>query len=136
MMKRATSGQRAATWMASIVLIAAALGCSSGGPDIVPVSGRVTRNGKPVPNVTIYFHPASGRPSLGECDADGRFTLRYTHDQDGAKVGNHTVCVVYFPDPSRGAAPADFKEIAAKYGTPEQSPLKIEIKKSEPNLEI
>jgi hypothetical protein len=113
-----------------------AVGCSGGGPDIVPVSGTVTRNGKPVPNVTIYFQPTSGRPSLGECDDQGRFKLRYTHDQDGAKVGMHSVYIVYFPDVTRGAAPADFKEIAAKYSTPETSPLKIELKRREDNLQI
>ena len=120
----------------AVVICISFASCGARGPDIVPVSGTVTRNGKPVPNVTIYFHPTSGRPSLGEVDSQGKFKLRYTHDQDGAKVGNHTIQIVYFPDPSKGAAPADFKEIVSKYGEPEKSPLKVELKKAERNLEI
>jgi hypothetical protein len=113
-----------------------AVGCSSGGPDIVPVSGKLTRNGKPVPFVTVYFQPTSGRPSLGNCDGEGRFKLGYTRDQDGAKVDTHSVYVVYFGEAAAGPAPADFKQIYAKYGTPELSPLKIEVKKAVSDLEI
>jgi hypothetical protein len=111
-------------------------GCSRSGPEIVPVTGTVTRNGKPVPFVTVYFQPTSGRPSLGNCDSEGRFKLGYTRDQDGAKVDTHTVYVVYFNEAAGGPAPADFKEIYKKYGTPELSPLKIEVKKPMKNLEI
>jgi len=135
-MNNRRSGGHRALWVGSALLLAALAGCSSGGPDIVPVSGRVTRNGKPVPFVTVYFQPTSGRPSLGNCDADGRFKLGYTREQDGAKVDTHTVYVVYFPEGSAGPAPPDFKDIYAKYGTPELSPLKIEVKKAMKDLEI
>src|SRR5262245_19892150 len=126
---------RAALTIGCLALLCTA-GCSSGGPDIVPVSGKVTRNGKPVPFVTVYFQPTSGRPSLGNCDGEGRFKLGYTRDQDGAKVDTHSVYVVYFPEGSAGPPPADFKQIYAKYGTPELSSLKIEIKKAVSDLEI
>ena len=58
---------RARTWFALLqAMLMTTLACSSGGPDVVPVSGFVTRNGKPVPFVTVYFQPTSGRPSLGD----------------------------------------------------------------------
>ena len=57
-------------------------------------------------------------------------------EQDGAKVGMHSVYVVHFAEAAAGPAPADFKQIYAKYGTPELSPLKIEVKKATNNLEI
>jgi|SRR6478672_4336290 len=117
-------------------LLGLVIGCSRGGPDVVPVTGVITRNGKPVPFVTVYFQPTSGRPSLGDCDAEGRFKLRYTREQDGAKVDTHSVYVVHFPEGGAGPAPPDFKQIYEKYGTPEKSPLKIEVKKAMRNLEI
>ena len=122
--------------LAIAVLSLTVTGCSKGGPEIVPVSGVVTRNGKPVPFVTVYFQPTTGRPSLGNCDAEGRFKLGYTREQDGAKVDTHTVYVVHFGEAAGGPPPADFKQIYAKYGTPELSPLKIEIKKPVSNLEV
>jgi hypothetical protein len=127
---------RCALLIAGVVVFAATIGCTKSGPDIVPVSGVVTRNGKPVPYVTVYFQPTSGRPSLGNCDAEGRFKLGYTREQDGAKVDTHSVYVVHFGEAAGGPPPPDFKQIYAKYGTPELSPLKIEIKKRESNLEV
>jgi hypothetical protein len=41
-----------------------------------------------------------------------------------------------FRKSQRALPPADFKEIYAKYGTPELSPLKVNITKAIRNLEI
>src|SRR5262245_33842470 len=109
------------------VCVAMLAGCSNDGPTIVPVSGVVTRNGKPVPNVEVYFMPAHGRNSVGTADDQGRFTLGYTPDQDGAVVGEHTVFVAYNPAMTTGtrqATPADLKPILDKYGSKEVSPIK------------
>ena len=87
-------------------------GCDSGGPKIVNVSGTLTRNGKPVPNLEVYFMPTHGRNSVGMADNQGRFSLRYTADQDGAVVGTHTVFVVFNPPRSgaeRVAAPEELQ---------------------------
>jgi hypothetical protein len=124
-------------WWAGSIAALAITGCAGGdAPDVVPVTGVATRNGQPIPSVTLCFQPASGRPSLGECDAQGKFKLRYTREQDGAKIGTHTVYVLYSTEASPGPAPKDIKAITDKYGTPEISPLKIEIKKREDNLEV
>lgn len=114
-------------------------GCDSGGPKIVPVSGTLTRNGKPVPNLEVYFMPTEGRNSVGMADDQGRFSLGYTASQDGALVGTHTVFVVFNPPRSgaeRVATPADLKPILDKYGSKETSPLQVEIKRAVNNLEI
>src|SRR5689334_17355476 len=79
-----------------VAALAAALsfvGCGSGGPEIVEIEGTVTRAGKPVPNVRIYFMPDDGRPSWGVSDAEGKFMLDYDYDHDGAKVGRHKVWI-------------------------------------------
>jgi len=132
---RQSFGRCGLVWFCAF-FAAVELGCNSSGPAIVPVSGTVTRNGKPVPFVSLYFQPTSGRPSVGNCDGEGRFKLGYTRDQDGAKVDTHTVFVVYVNGGAAGPPPADFQEIYKKYGTPELSPLKIEVKKAMKNLEI
>src|SRR5690242_19717008 len=72
-------------------------GCWSSGPDIVEVTGKLTRNGKPVPNLIVNFQPDEGRPSWGKADENGVFTLSYDPEHDGARVGKHTVYVKYKP---------------------------------------
>lgn len=122
-----------------VAILVALAGCDSGGPKVVPVSGVLTRNGQPVPNLEVYFMPTHGRNSVGMADAQGRFTLGYTPDQEGALVGEHTVFVVFNPPQTgaeRAVAPADLQPILKKYGSKDTSPLKIEIKKRESNLEI
>jgi hypothetical protein len=121
------------------VLAALLGGCSPGGPTVVPVSGVLTRNGKPVPNLEVYFMPTHGRNSVGMADENGRFTLGYTPDQDGALVGTHTVFVVFNPPQTtseRLAAPAEMRPILEKYGTMDTSPLRVEITKAVSDLEI
>jgi len=123
----------------ALVFLLSLCGCDSGGPKIVKVSGTLTRNGKPVPNLEVYFMPTQGRNSVGMADDQGRFSLGYTADQDGALVGTHTVFVVFNPPRSgaeRVAAPADLRPILDKYGSKETSPLTVEIKKSVSNLEL
>jgi len=66
--------------LSSCLLLA---GC--GGSGIVTVSGTLTYKGKPVTNAFINFVPADGgRPSMGETDASGKFTLTYDPQTKGA----------------------------------------------------
>jgi hypothetical protein len=113
--------------------------CTPSGPRIVDVAGTLTRNGKPVPGLEVYFMPDQGRPSVGMADSQGRFKLGYTHDQDGAITGSHTVFVVFNPRQTgaeRVAAPAELRPILEKYGTKDVSPLRIEVTKPVSDLEI
>ena len=44
-------------------------GCGPGEephPETVPVQGKVTYQGQPVPKGTVTFQPASGQPAVGE----------------------------------------------------------------------
>ena len=132
--------------LAAYVIVAAFLGCGDSGPKVVAVSGRVTRHGKPVPNLTISFVPqGGGRPSQARLDQDGRFKLVHGLDKDGAEVGTHTVSVSFPPsDPGEEIAmiegtkklPPEVIEVLTKYGNPESSPLKVEITQAKSDLEI
>ena len=71
---------------------------------VVPVSGTLTYKGKPVTNAFINFVPESGRPSMGETDQSGRFTLTYDPQTKGAQVGKHRVFVTAQRRGRRGPA--------------------------------
>ena len=59
------------------------VGCGQEPHAIAPVSGRVTLNGKPLPNAGVTFSPMpagakvdAGPGSAGVTDADGHYTLK------------------------------------------------------------
>jgi hypothetical protein len=117
-------------------------GCSSGS-NVVEVSGILTRNGKPVPYLTIHFAPENGRSSWGVSDENGQFSMKQDKKTPGVLVGTHTVWVEWRPlspidemDPKNAKKPQDLASIMEKYGSETRSPLKIEIDKSVDNLEI
>lgn len=82
-----------------------AAGCG-GKPGLVPVSGRVTMEGKPVREVIVNFQPIGDTPgtgALGSTDSDGRFTLTDSRGKAGTYVGAYKV--IFYP-----ALPAGIKE--------------------------
>lgn len=79
--------------LAAGVLLA---GCGGAdGPELGAVSGRVTLDGRPLPNAVVQFQPigTSGTYSAGRTDADGHYRLHYTRDRNGAIIGTHRVSV-------------------------------------------
>lgn len=87
-----------------VVLLACCItmwvGCGDGGPDMVPVSGKVTFDGGECPNYGyVLFNPvevpegAPHRPGTGRFDKDGQFTVTSIHDGDGLYVGRYRVSV-------------------------------------------
>lgn len=88
-------------WKLALLLVSLALvSCNKGGPKIVPVSGTVYMDGKPLANVDIAFQPIGsaenpnpGRGSTGRTDENGRFTLMIDGSIDGAVVARHRVCI-------------------------------------------
>jgi hypothetical protein len=135
--------------LAGMLLVAflGAVGCSRGGPEIVPIEGVVTHKGQPVPNLRIYFQPTDGRPSWAISDEKGHFVLDYDEDHDGAKVGTHKVWVLDEStniDPTiamsggaqaRPKRPPFMDEILAKYGR-DKSTLTVEVKKADRNFQL
>jgi len=97
-------------------LLAVGLGCGSS--KFVPVSGKVTLNGKALPGATVSFEPLgpddapSSQPgSVGKTNAEGAFTLKGIDGQAGAVSGKHRVRIVVAGEdgdadqrPARGGA--------------------------------
>ncbi|MEX2308070.1 MAG: carboxypeptidase-like regulatory domain-containing protein [Pirellulales bacterium] len=103
-------------------------GCREGGPEIAPVSGRVTLDGRPLVNADVSFQPdGAQRASGGRTDADGRYQLMYKRGQEGAIVGEHTVRIWV----SREIV-ANPPHIPARYDT--ESELRREVKAGENNV--
>ena len=90
----------AARGLAMIVLgvsLAAAVGCGRGGPRIVPVSGRVLMDGKPLTGRRGFVRvvPAKGRAATASIDpATGRFMLSTFTSGDGCLEGTHPAAVI------------------------------------------
>lgn len=86
------------------------IGC--GGPyKTASVSGRVTADGKPLPNVAVVFQPVAtadnkepGPGSSGVTDSDGRYTLTIVGKSSrGAVVGKHKVRIMTMNDDTGSA---------------------------------
>lgn len=136
------------TCCCSLLIFVIALGCG-GGPQDVPelgtVSGTVTLDGKPVANANVRFQPVDGRASEALTDEQGNYSLRYTADSLGAKVGEHHV---YVSTASEGYASESTGEDEGKWveGQEETIPKRYQeegslVKKVEPgnntiNLEL
>jgi hypothetical protein len=131
---------------ASVLLF---LGCvllaGCGGSNVVPVSGTLTYKGRPVTNAFVHFVPDTGRPSRGETDPSGKFTLVYDPETKGAERGKHRVFVQYNPlaDASLpGTIPGEppklskeLQEFFTKYGG-DKSPVQVEITKGTSDLKL
>lgn len=76
---------------AGVVLLVAGCGRPSHLPELGYVSGVVTLDGRPLSQITVYFEPGRGRPSVGTTDAQGQYTLEFAGGYKGALLGRHTV---------------------------------------------
>ena len=118
--------------------LAALPGCGDSGEyAVVPVSGIVTCQGKPVANANVNFSPKAseersalnpGKLALGMTDAQGHFQLTTYENNDGAIIGTHTVTVSLNFDESTGKEPRGFPC--------KNSQLEITIDKSVSDLKV
>lgn len=94
-------------------------------PELVPVVGFITLDGKPLDNALVqFFPPLGGQPAIARTDASGRYELK-SDDRDGARLGEATVLI----------SKRDYDEAAGEW-LPEQMPaayatrgLKYEIRR-------
>ena len=112
-------------------------GCGAGdAPDLAKVTGTVTRGGKPVADLLVHFVPDSGRPSWGLTDAQGRFRLYYTPEQDGARLAEHRVYVVFNQAQPQsfagtGEVGPDMHETVDEPSSPQGKPQQLELSAEE-----
>ena len=92
--------------LAFSVVVLATVGCGDD-LNVVPVSGRITVDGKPFAGAHINTQPVAsdmenpnpGPGSFGTTDTDGRYTLELaTPSEPGAVVGKHRVTIIMEKD--------------------------------------
>jgi hypothetical protein len=124
------------------VMLASALGCSEA-PKLVPVTGVVKLNGKPLAGATVAFSPVAkageinaGDGSAGKTNDSGEFNLSTSHGVPGAIVGKHKVRIfalspqVGSGEPPRSGWPL-VNKVPARYN--EESTLTFEVTAPGPN---
>jgi len=123
-------------WFASIL---GWCGCGSDpGPvaeqeRVVPVSGTLTYQGKPLESFQVTFMPTDGRRvAMGVTDAAGKFTLGTNAAADGAPPGQHKIAVNWF-DPSTADAAAGQEAIVDNPAQLPKASVKIPRKYNDPN---
>ena len=130
-------------WWAAIVSVAAACGCNSESADIervVPVSGVLTYQGKPLEDFQVTFMPEDGRrPATGVTNGAGELKLGTNDVGDGAPPGLSKVAVVWVGPPSTAEPGAEVivddpsklpkpkVRIPAKYNDPAKSGLTQDV---------
>jgi hypothetical protein len=139
-------------WLGLLLLTAIlAAGCSGGGPKLVPVTGKLTMNGKAFKNIKVDFHPDpdkgnTGPGSSGTTDDEGNFTLVCSArgNRPGAVVGGHRVILTdldtfgtvfvgrgNYRTEDSSKAPKETPKIPrfpAIYGDLPNTPFKVEVK--------
>ncbi len=82
-----------------LIIACCGIGCgSSNAPELGSVHGVVTLDGKPLEGATVEFYPTRGRPSIATTDEDGEYNLKYTLEEMGATLGQHTVRISTFEE--------------------------------------
>ncbi|MGE0758895.1 MAG: hypothetical protein AB7O38_17870, partial [Pirellulaceae bacterium] len=84
-----------------------ATGCGDDGPELHPVSGTVTLEGKPLANAGVMFFPRGttrGNTCVAMTDADGKYTLKpENRSGEGAPEGTFAVTISKMKDPPAAA---------------------------------
>jgi hypothetical protein len=119
--------------LAGVVLALVVSGCRS--YKATTVSGRVTLDGKPLPDATVTFVPEANAPgkdplpsSVGTTGEDGRYSLVFDDGskKEGAVVGKHKVIITLGVQgsPTEGT-PAFHKQLPERYNR--KSKLECEV---------
>jgi hypothetical protein len=135
MIKDITIRSRGAKALAAALLATSIAGCSGGeGPDLLPVSGQVTYQGKAVGYGQVTLYPEGGPPyPPAALNADGTFSAQ-------APAGQYKVVVEAIP-PAEGGRPDPLAEggidysqakpvkslVPLKYARPETSDVTIVV---------
>jgi hypothetical protein len=120
-----------------VILLAVGVGCGTSDPPY-PVQGKVLFKGKPAEGAVVTFVRQSGKDEryAAVVAEDGTFRLSARGTFDGAPAGHYAVTVFYLsPEKKVDGQNAGPDLLKGKYAGPRTTPLKVEIKPGENQLE-
>jgi hypothetical protein len=115
-------------------------GCGDAASKLVPVSGSVTMDGKPLPGAVVTFTPTGTTPGVGGSGLtgqDGAFVLAEgRRAARGVPPGDYKVVITRLLKPDGSPVPADAKPIEAggneslppEYSDPLKTTLKATVR--------
>lgn len=132
----------------SIIVCGALCSCQDSGvdpdrPQVVPVSGTITYQGKPLPEAVVTYYPVTGEQSaFGRTDEAGHYVLTTFESNDGAVAGDYSVVVQKYEEPVPTGSPEGENYVPptnvqqappklltpAAYVSPQTTPLKATVK--------
>ena len=116
-------------------VVALLLGCGAPASDLVPVSGKVTLEGRRLRHGTVSYRPGEITlpQATGALDGEGRYRL-FTGGELGAPAGEYKVVVFAYDQPTQGAGNAGLPKsvISERYHQGETTPLTREVRKDAP----
>lgn len=103
-----------------LLMIGAGLfaGCgSTDRPELGSVTGTVTMDGQPLPNVWVMFNPTTGgRTSIARTNEQGEYKMMYLEGTPGVNIGSHQVVIVTYNED-------EVEEMRANTGSPVKDPI-------------
>ncbi len=99
-------------WASLAVVCLVLTGCPKSDPEadrLVPASGTVTLDGKPIGGVSVHFSPRSGTPGNGAfatTSSDGNYVLTNRGNKPGILAGNYSVSFSKLAMPDGSPIPA------------------------------
>ncbi len=128
--------------LAAIFLVT--VGCAQNNDALVPVTGIVTMDGRPVAELIVTFTPMGntlGNGALGGTDTDGHFTLADVRGGQGAYAGEYKVSLYPTPSSDTAGLPTDVVS-SGKAGippillNPNKTPLRATVPETGAEVEI
>jgi len=120
-----------------VFFVCATVGCWGPTVEVVEVTGTVTQDGQPLPEVKILFSPDPEEGSLGQSsqaitDENGNYRLKYKGDSEefGAEVGWHRVTAIDVMSENSRDDPIP-PRISQKYSLAGDTDLKFQVKSGE-----
>jgi hypothetical protein len=133
----------AARRAASVVVAAAAVWVAGCGPAVGTVSGTVTQNGRPVPDVTLSFVSPDGTVNTAQVGTDGTYTVAnvpvgpvQVTVQSTRAVGESEQEVI--KKGKSGVAPKAASKVGLdpKFGDPQTSGLSLTVKAGDNKYDV
>jgi len=126
-------------WQSVLILLTMALaaGCGRSRLDTVPLSGKVTYQGSPIPWGSVSFQPTdpkAGRPAMADINVDGSYEVATLEHDAGLMAGEYKVSVyaaktpLFVPNAEQKAAAARVKlPTPERYANPDTSGLTLTV---------